>query len=820
MIPIVLVAVRPALAQSCQPHWSDEFPFSALSGSVRAITTLTDGPRRNLVAGGDFTLASGLPATHVARWDGERWQPFGPGLDWQVFALAEFDDGTGPSLFAGGSSITQPIGSSPFLAKWAGTSWTALGTGVNGMVRTLCVYDDGSGAALYVGGPFTTAGGTPAVGVARWDGKVWSSLGAGLTVPATGGAGHALCMCVHDPDGRGPGKPLLYVGGYFKKAGDVVASQVAVWDGQAWFSLGVGVGTNSTVEAMASMTDAMGAALYVGGTFSTAGGQPAYRVARWDGGQWSALGPGLGPGIPAGLEQCPRAMAAFDDGSGPKLYVGGDFVSTGAGAPMRFVSRWTGTRWEALPGWTSHPVHALLAADLGKGPRLIVGGDFRIAGAKAARYVTTFDGSEWSRLGLGLLAEDVSQLEVFDDGSEPALYASGREFMAADEHAVDGIARWRDGRWAPVGELTNPPPAPGEPMTDIRQLFVYDDGSGPALLAVGLFRTITSAPFTRGVARWDGVAWTMFSESALSEPFIMAIERFDDGRGADLYGCAIDPATANSTFVRWNGTAWVLVAPVTGYGGFGLMDVEGPFEHMLYATGPMASIGGVPVLYHAKWDGAAWAAVPGFDHYIARLVPFDDGSGAALFAGGSFSVAGGVPASRAARFDGSAWSELGGGLWSPPGYLNAVGPVGVFNDGTGPGLYFAGPFFKAGGPNGVRANGVARWDKNGWSTLGTGLSYSYVYDMASLDDGSGPALFMSGTIATAGGLPSSYIAKWAACKPCLPDCDASRTLTIADFACFQSRYRAADPYADCNASGSVTVADFGCFQNKYVLGCP
>ncbi|MFM9994436.1 MAG: WD40/YVTN/BNR-like repeat-containing protein [Phycisphaerales bacterium] len=55
---------------------------------------------------------------------------------------------------------------------------------------------------------------------------------------------------------------------------------------------------------------------------------------------------------------------------------------------------------------------------------------------------------------------------------------------------------------------------------------------------------------------------------------------------------------------------------------------------------------------------------------------------------------------------------------------------------------------------------------------------------------------------------------------CYPDCNASGSLTVADFGCFQGKYVLGDLYADCNASGTLTVADFGCFQGKYVLGCP
>ncbi len=60
---------------------------------------------------------------------------------------------------------------------------------------------------------------------------------------------------------------------------------------------------------------------------------------------------------------------------------------------------------------------------------------------------------------------------------------------------------------------------------------------------------------------------------------------------------------------------------------------------------------------------------------------------------------------------------------------------------------------------------------------------------------------------------------------CYPNCNASYggplpTLTIADFACFQTKFVAGHAYADCNGTGGLTIADFACFQTKFVAGCP
>ena len=75
------------------------------------------------------------------------------------------------------------------------------------------------------------------------------------------------------------------------------------------------------VYAMKTCDIGTGPALYVGGDFTSAGaGEARIYVARWDGPSWSALGTGLG-GIASSVRVVP--IAVFDDGSGPALFVCG-----------------------------------------------------------------------------------------------------------------------------------------------------------------------------------------------------------------------------------------------------------------------------------------------------------------------------------------------------------------------------------------------------------------------------------------------------------------------------------------------------------------
>ncbi len=98
------------------------------------------------------------------------------------------------------------------------------------------------------------------------------------------------------------------------------------------------------VLALEVFDDGDGAALYAGGQFTAAGGVPANRIARWDGTSWSALSTGLeGSTAPA-----VRALTAFDDGTGPALYVGGTFHIAG-GRVSGYWARW-GRLWGDLTG--------------------------------------------------------------------------------------------------------------------------------------------------------------------------------------------------------------------------------------------------------------------------------------------------------------------------------------------------------------------------------------------------------------------------------------------------------------------------------------
>lgn len=364
-------------AESCSPHWDNAVGNPGMDAFVFGLSAIDDGESRRLYAGGGFTTAGGAPAVGIAGWDGASWSALGHGLgpvNGGVWAMTLFDDGNGPALYAGGDFGSSGDTIVSHIARWDGQAWQPVGEGVNGIVRGAMVpFDDGSGPALYVGGDFTMAGGRPAKSVARWDGREWSAVGGGMA----GEDSSIRTLAVFD-DGSGP---ALYAGGGFTEAGGSPANHIAKWDGRQWSA--VGDGTNGRVRTLAVFDNDLGPALYAGGDFTEASGAPAAHMARWDGREWSSLGDGLsdiarsivgfddglgdGPqlyvsgdfrsagrltanrvarwdgtqwhALADGMDDIVHALAVYDDGRGASLYAGGFFLRAD-GRPAYRVARW------------------------------------------------------------------------------------------------------------------------------------------------------------------------------------------------------------------------------------------------------------------------------------------------------------------------------------------------------------------------------------------------------------------------------------------------------------------------------------------------
>lgn len=370
-------------------------------------------------------LAASLLSALLVGGGSPAWNPCTPnfelglgqsGADAAVFALARHDDGTGPALFATGQFGSVGGTSAVAIARWDGVVWSVLGSGLGNEGRALAVHDDGSGEALFVGGLFQTAGGQPALRIARWHGGQWGPVG--------GGFDNRVNALVRFDDGKG-GAPQLIAGGTFSTAGGQAAARVARWDGATWSPLGGGV--NGPVRALAVFDEGQGPALFAAGNFTTAGTAAAARIARWNGGVWSRLD--------SGLTGEASALCVHDDGNGPALYVAGDFAGAG-GQPANRVARWNGSTWSALGTGLDAAGLTLASFDDGTAPALVVGGTFTAAGGVAAPRLARWKDAAWSSLGLGA------------DGAVQALSAYTAQPSRRPELAIGGAFGQLDGKSA------------------------------------------------------------------------------------------------------------------------------------------------------------------------------------------------------------------------------------------------------------------------------------------------------------------------------------------------------------------------------------
>lgn len=567
-----------ALGSGVRLEYETLIPFpDSVSTAGTVYTMAVSGT--DVYVGGLFTLAGGLPASSIAKWNGNAWSALGAGVQnvlielTYVYALAV----NGTDVYAGGAFYLAGGLSAANIAKWNGSAWSSIGAGLNSRVNALAV----SGAEVYAGGGFSNAGGVPAQNIARWDGATWSALGAGIT----GGSNPSVtALAVSGTN--------LYAGGSFTTAGGAPAGNLALWDGSSWTA--VGGGCNGAVSALA----VSGGEVYAGGNFTEAGGVAAEGVAMWSSDTWSGLG--------AGMNDQVRAIAV----SGSEVYVAGNFTRAG-GRTVNRVARWNGGEWSALGSGMNGTVSALVVS----GMDVYAGGQFTMAGGVTANRIARWDGTAWVALGSGMDSY-VNALAL----SGTDLYAGG-QFTSAGGAVANRVAKWNGTSWSALGAGVN---------NTVNALGVM----GADLYAAGSFTSAGGGAAAR-IARWDGAGWSALGAGLGSTVYALAAS------GSDLYVAGNFTTAGGSSAARvakWNGSAWsALGSGLTG-GQVNALVVSGAD---LYAGGPFTTAGGISAKGVAKWDGVAWSALgSGVSGSVSALALADSDlwvGGSITFAGGRMS---------------------------------------------------------------------------------------------------------------------------------------------------------------------------------------
>ncbi len=603
--------------------------------AITAIEVYDDGGGAKLYVGGEFHTAGGVAVKNMARWNGKTWEPVGGGVDDMVLRLRVLDFGDGPELVAVGafSTVNGNISASR-IARWNG-AWQAHSSAeFFGSVADVALYDDGSGPALYACGSFILIDHLPRSRIAKWNGNSWQAMGSGLTGNSFSVGGSELH--VHD-DGSGP---ALFVAGAFDAAGGIATSGIAKWDG-SWSGLHGGLRLNDSTNSIGGRAlatynagDGKGPVLYVGGDFDQAGDVYTESIASWDGTTWHRL-------MDDGIVGTVYAIAEHNDGTGNAIYVAGDMSSAG-GIPVHNIARWNGSAWEAVGSGLPmlQGVTVLVSFDDGSGPALFAGGWVGTTDDSTEQSrMWKWDGKTWSQVGELDFDADVKSAAVFDDGTGggPALFV-GTFYCISD--GCSWILKWDGITWQPLS--IHYASCDGICVEGVRAMRAYDDGSGPALYATGFFRTADDEYYR--VAKLEGDTWVPIPGSNLLPGGYNALAFYDDGsgNGTELYiGGSSNSSSPLARIAKFNGTEWVPVGGGVGNytSSVNALEVfdDGSGKSLLYIGGNFRSPTGHPQPQDLlTWDGNSYAAVDHVSLPVNVMCTTQINGRRALLVGGDF----------------------------------------------------------------------------------------------------------------------------------------------------------------------------------------
>jgi trimeric autotransporter adhesin len=391
---------------------------AANSAPVNALAFLgTD-----LYATGGFTNAGGITAKRVAKGDGFSWSSIGAINGTAVSAVSN----SGSIYLCGDFNLANTVIGNHII-RWDGANWYGVtgkpAQGTHFFVQAMGLAEDG----LYMGGFFSAVGNTPASRVARWDGTNWHLLADGLTGSFAGGLDVRAIKARNNE---------VYIGGDFSSAGGIYCTNIALWDGNNWSALGNGFdGAVGAIEV--TPTD-----VYVGGGFTNAYDFPGFgtivnRIARWDGGTWWNLGGGVSGSV--------SALYAANG----ILYVGGSFTNAGGNAANR-IATWDGNNWSSLGTGAANGVSGTVNAVLVDGTDVYVGGSFTTAGGVSAPGIAKWDGNNWSSVGQGVFYNGTAAVRSLAKIGR-YLYATGTFTNAGGTTLAHSIARWDGTQWEALG---------------------------------------------------------------------------------------------------------------------------------------------------------------------------------------------------------------------------------------------------------------------------------------------------------------------------------------------------------------------------------
>lgn len=268
------------------------------------------------------------------------------------------------------------------------------------------------------------------------------------------------------------------------------------------------------------------------------------------------------------------------------------------------------------------------------------------------------------------------------------------------------------------------------------------------LVAVGDFwNNFQPCTNCNGVAMWDGTNWTNLGTGFNNDVLCLTVWNGNLVAGGDF--TTADGNTCNRV-AMWNGTNWSAIGGLdTAFNND--VRVLAVYNNQLWVGGDFTNVNGCTACDRiVKWNGNAWVGgnsgvdIPGGLDSTVRVLYVDQAANR-LYMGGHFlEVGGNTNASGIAVYDGNSWSALGTGVNS---YVRAITKYN--------GNIIAGGDFTT--ADAITANRVAKWNPAtlSWSAMGAGMN-DYIRALIPYKG----ELYAGGAFTQADNQSRGYIAKW------------------------------------------------------------
>lgn len=149
----------------------------------------------------------------------------------------------------------------------------------------------------------------------------------------------------------------IYIGGEFNLIGNLVCSNIAMWDGTKWYNLDSGV--NSEVDCLCIDSNNN---LWVGGSFDIVGNITSKNIAKWNGINWVPI---------KGVDSNVSSILTNSNGD---IIIGGYFNNSELGIPLNKIAKWNSTNWINIG--PTYPIDNIYAMGIDKLDNIYIGGYF------------------------------------------------------------------------------------------------------------------------------------------------------------------------------------------------------------------------------------------------------------------------------------------------------------------------------------------------------------------------------------------------------------------------------------------------------------